>query len=405
MILIIEILLAGLLLYVGFSAAYNVFLACSYFLIRERQDKPSVKRKRFAILVPAHNEELLIEKQLKELLAFDYPEKDRKIFVIADNCTDRTVEICSRLPVTVLERNDAQRRGKGYALKWAFEKVGLDGFDAVLVLDADTTADRRILHELSAMLDSGEEAIQCFIKIPNVDESWFTRIIDVSRLVNNLLYHHAKYKLGLSSYLMGSGMCFSAALLKRKPWTAFSLSEDWEYFAMLLDCGVRVGFCRKAVVNQMESRSLSQATTQRLRWSKGRFHVVRTLGFGLLAKGIRQGNLVMADSSLALLLPNWSMQINLSGLALVWAYLMPASTFSSVAFAAAAAAVGAQCLIFAMGAYLDGNYLSIMRAMVVAPVFLAWKFAIDLLCITGLYKGTNWIRTKRHIPQARGAQK
>ena len=48
----------------------------------------------------------------------------------------------------------------------------------------------------------------------NHDDSWFTRMLDVSRTISNEIFHPAKVKLGFSSYLMGNGMCFSTNVLK-----------------------------------------------------------------------------------------------------------------------------------------------------------------------------------------------
>jgi cellulose synthase/poly-beta-1,6-N-acetylglucosamine synthase-like glycosyltransferase len=404
MFLIIELILLTLLVYTLGSVCYHLVLALTYFVTREPEQTISDKHNKFAIIVPAHNEELLISKTCENLLNIDYPSSRQEIYVIADNCTDKTVEICSALPVTVMSRRDEKNAGKGYALKWAFEQVDIEKFDAVLILDADTTVKPNILTEINAMLNDGSQAIQCYIKIPNRAESWFTQLIFVSRTINNLLYHYAKYKLGLSSYLMGSGMCFRTTLLKEQTWSAFTLSEDWEYFAKLIEQGKSVDFAVRAEVLQQESRSLKQATTQRLRWSKGKFYVVRHLGMNLLTKGIRSRNWTMADASLSLLLPNWSMQINLILLTLAMSLMLPISTFKAAALILCICMLGAQGIILMMGVFLAGDYWRVFKAILVAPLFLVWKFTIDFVSMTGIYRGKEWIRTERHVPDETGKQ-
>lgn len=396
-----SVALGGLLLYVAAATIYQVALAIVYMAVKEKKDGPSRNVSRFAVLVPAHDEELLIAGTIENYLRIDYPESKRDFFIIADNCTDKTAELAAGYPVTVLTRKDTERIGKGFALEWALEQIPLDRFDAVLVLDADTTADPAILSELDTLLLKGEQAIQCYIEVPNRNESWFTQLIYVSRTINDRLYHHAKYKLGLSSYLMGSGMCFSAELLKRKKWTAFTLSEDWEYYALLIEEGGKIGFAANAVVMQQESRSLKQATSQRLRWSSGRFYVVKSLGLRLLAKGLAQRNMVMADASLALLFPNWSLQINLILIGLAFSLFLPASAFKTTAVATGLGMLGAQGFILLIGVYLAGAYWQVFKAVLVAPLFLVWKFGIDFLSMTGLYRGKKWIRTARHVPDAK----
>ena len=401
MVLLIEALLLVLLTYTTASVCYHLFLAVNYFFSKEQNLNGCARQHSFAIVIPAHNEELLIEKTCQNLSKIDYPPGKREIFLVADNCTDRTVEICARLPVTVWCRNDKERAGKGYALQWAFEQLDKHEFDAVLIVDADTTVETGILNELNTMLNAGSEVIQCYIKVPNRDESWLTQLIFVSRTINNLLYHFSKYKLGLSSYLMGSGMCFRTALLRELRWSAFSLAEDWEYFARIIERGKTVSFAVRAVVLQQESRSLRQATSQRLRWSKGRFDVVKDLGTRLLWQGIISRNWVMVDASLALLFPNWSLQVNLILFNLILSLMLPASSFKSVAVILCVGMLGSQGIIFLAGILLTGGCLRTVVAALMAPPFLLWKLTIDFVSLTGIYRGKEWIRTERHQPAER----
>lgn len=395
---IIEVALSVLIAYITLAGLYQLFLAVAYFVVREQKVSVSNKLNSFAIIVPAHNEELLISKLCESLLNVDYPNELREIFIIADNCNDKTEEICSAYPVKILSRHDKLKGGKGYALDWALEQINLDDYDAVLIVDADTTVKPDILGELNAMLNSGEQAIQCYIEVPNRNETWFTQLIHLSRTINDLLYHYPKHKLGLSSYLMGTGMCFRSSLLKEKKWTAFTLSEDWEYFATLIEDGYRVGFAVNAVVLQQESSSLKQATTQRLRWASGRFYVVKSLGRRLLTKGLMRRDVVMADASLALLFPNWSLQVNMILMALLASFLLPESPFKTISLGICLVLLLIQAFIVIAGVFLSGSSFAMLRAILIAPVFLIWKLIIDFLCVTGLYRGKKWIRTERHVP-------
>jgi hypothetical protein len=119
-------------------------------------------------------------------------------------------------------------------------------------------------------------------------------VIHLSRTINNLLYHHAKYKLGLSSYLMGNGMCFTTDLLKRYPWTTGTMAEDYEYYAILAGHNEPIGFAVNSKLYHQESKDLQQASRQRLRWSSGvalmyRFAILRFVGAGIVAAGGPEG--------------------------------------------------------------------------------------------------------------------
>src|SRR5699024_8522728 len=102
----------------------------------------SKTKRRFAVVVPAYNEEESIASTIRSLSAIDYDSARFKIIVIADNCTDRTAEIAEKEGAAVMVRSSAQKRGKGYALRWCFDRIlannNIHNFDAAVVVDADT---------------------------------------------------------------------------------------------------------------------------------------------------------------------------------------------------------------------------------------------------------------------------
>jgi cellulose synthase/poly-beta-1,6-N-acetylglucosamine synthase-like glycosyltransferase len=391
------IIIIGLLIYLTLSTAYLMFLAAAYFIVREPKSINSKKVNRFAILVPAHNEELLISRLCKSLLEIKYPREFYEIFIIADNCSDRTVEICASFPVNVLQRNDPSHTGKGFAISWGLSQIPLEEFDAVFMVDADNVVDPLILVEVNKSVNRGEQAIQCYNSVGNRHESWFTQLLFVSRTIGNLLYHHAKYKLGLSSYLMGNGICFTSTLLREKGWTAFSTGEDWEYYAQLIEGHIKIGFSKNAKVFHQESRSLNQATSQRLRWSSGRFKVLRNFGLNLFLKGLRNRDWFTLDASLPFIFPNYSLQINLTIITIFLCVLSPASMLKTVTMELSIGLFGFQIVLFVLGGYLAGDYWAVVKAAFWAPFFLVWKAVIDLFSLTGIHRGDRWVRTKRHL--------
>jgi cellulose synthase/poly-beta-1,6-N-acetylglucosamine synthase-like glycosyltransferase len=198
---------------------------------------------------------------------------------------------------------------------------------------------------------------------------------------------------------MGVGMCFRTSLLRKIPWTAYTLSEDWEYTARLIGQNIKIDFAARAKVFPQESRSLRQATSQRLRWSKGRFNIVKDLGIKLFVQGIRTKNWIMADASLSLLFPNWSLQINLILLALFMSLVLPTSPVTSAATIMSLFMLAAQGVILLIGMALAGDFWRVVKAVLVAPLFLVWKFMIDFVSMTGIYRGKRWVRAERHIPE------
>jgi cellulose synthase/poly-beta-1,6-N-acetylglucosamine synthase-like glycosyltransferase len=379
-------------IYLSGYVSYWIVLLVTHLLSPGRRLAPGPLSTRFAVVVPAHNEELLVGRLLDSIRHQDYPPKLFDAIVVADNCTDATAVISRSHDATVLERMDERNRGKGYAIKWALETIDLDRYDAVLIVDADCTISASSLRSLDAMLQ-GWSVIQCYNGVGNPDNSWFTRLLDVSRTVNNRIYSPAKQRLGLSCELTGTGMCFATRILRKHGWDAFTVGEDWEYYAKLIGKGEIVGFDMNARVYHEESSSLRQATSQRMRWSSGRFAVARKYGLGLLSMGLIERNLIKFDAGLSLILPNPSLGMNVTLLCLCGAFLaIPGhrTAFASWFLVLALAQLG----VFMVGVVYTQNRLSKFLAIFIAPVFLVWKLGIDALSILGVGR-RRWVRTQR----------
>lgn len=382
-------------IYLTFSVFYLIFLALCSLFKKNPIIAPSKKLNHFCVLIPAHNEELLIDGLLKSLVCMSYPKNAYDVVVIADNCNDNTASIALRNGAKILERNGPKFGGKGFAIDWALKEINLDAYQALVIIDADSIVEEYLLSELNNFINNGSEAIQCYNGVANPEETWFTRILAVSRNLENTLYHHAKYKLGLSSHLMGNGMCFKIDVLKKYGWKAFSSGEDWEYYTKLIKNGIKVSFAVKAKVFHQESKSLSQATPQRQRWSGGRFAIVKRHGFKIFSQGLKTRNWKMADASFPLLLPNYSLQMNLSLLLLLFTYFTPIIVAKNFFIFWLLFLTFLQISYFFLGMYISKASPRTLFSVIFAPAFLIWKLVIDVSGILG--KGTKqWIRTERH---------
>lgn len=380
-------------IYLSCYVAYWCILLATHVFLARRPLVSGAQLTRFAITIPAYNEELLLPRLLASIGKQEYPSERLDVIVVADNCTDRTAHVARQLGAIVVERMDESRRGKGYAIKFALDCIDLDKYDAVLILDADCFIGPNALASLDAAMQNAR-IVQCYSGVGNPDESWFTRLLDVSRTINNDIYNSAKQRLGLSAQLLGTGMCFASPILRKFGWSAFTVGEDCEYYAVLLHNGETVGFCWDAKVFHQESSSLKQATTQRMRWSSGRFAVAWRYGFKLLLEGVMQRNVVKFDAGLSFILPNPSLGMNVTLLCLALALVTPAGSAAMATwfFLLALAQLG----IFVVGVYYTRNRVSKFLAIFVAPAFLAWKLAIDALSILGVGR-KRWIRTERKL--------
>jgi 1,2-diacylglycerol 3-beta-glucosyltransferase len=382
-VILATILLTVFGAYLTTYVAYQVLLFVVNALVRDPAPFEPARHRRFIVLVPAHNEEMYLPRLLETLRAQRYPAGRYRIAVIADNCSDGTAAATRGFDVDLLERVDSEARGKGFAIGWALNRINLLQCDAVVIVDSDSVVNPDFLIQLNLQLERGDRVVQCSNGVANPGQSWFTRLMDVSRTISNEILHPAKRKLGLSSHLMGNGMCFDTPTLLTFGWKAFSVGEDWEYYARLILGDIPVGYCRLARVFHQESVNLQQASSQRLRWSGGRFQVLRQYGPALLVAGLTKRRLQCVDASLPLLFPNPSLGINLTiiGLASATALWFVTGTRAVLMWFAVLAFL--QLAMFLIGVLYTKDKVASACSLLLAPAFLTWKLGIDLLSLGG----------------------
>ena len=392
MMLVLSIALGVVACLLTISVGYLIGLAGVYYFMNEKP-MPRVRPvKRFAVLIPAHNEEIIIEEAIRSWHQMDYPKELVRIHVIADNCTDATATIARRLGIDVSERHDRDHRGKGQALAWALQAIDLSLIDAVVVVDADTTVDNEFLSVMNDRFSAGARVVQGYDGVMNPHESAMTCLMQITNVMKNLLFNYAKSKIGLSVHLMGTGMCIATDVLKRIGWRAFSIGEDIEQSAYLAKAGIHVEFDPRAHVFAQEASSLGQAYTQRVRWAAGRMQLLGT-GARLFYDGVRTGNLQLADSGLTFLLPNYAMLANVTigSLLLVSMIEMPGRHIWLLWFALL---LVAQCSYLFLGLLAARPTPKMVWSLAFAPIFLIWKIMVDLVSVLHLNE-SKWVRTRR----------
>jgi len=340
----------------------------------------AVRHRFFDIVVPAHDEETGIARTVASLRAIDYPADPFRVLVVADNCTDSTARLAAAAGAEVLERRDDVHRGKGYALSFAFDASRAAGLaDAVVVVDADTIVDRRLLTAFSAHLDRGLEAVQADYTVRDAGESWRRRLMTIALALFHRVRSEARERFTLSCGLRGNGMCFSHALLARVPHRAFSIVEDLEYGIELGLAGVRVGYAGEVSVYGEMPSSERASRTQRERWEGGRLALARKHAFPLLARALRRRSLMLADLAMDLLVPPLSYIVvaAAAGLAVAIAAsrTLHASPLAIVPWSVSLLAIAGYV---ARGWQLSGTGMRGIADLCWAPVYLAWKLAARL---------------------------
>jgi cellulose synthase/poly-beta-1,6-N-acetylglucosamine synthase-like glycosyltransferase len=290
-----------------------VFLITAYYLVisifglklKKEGENYDIPQKTFALIVAAHNEEMVIGQSVDSLRNLDYPEELYDIFVIADNCTDRTKLVAEQHGASVFERFNRSKRGKGYALEWMFNNIfNMEkNYDAVVVFDADNVASRNFLKEMNKKLKVGYSVVQGYIDSKNPHDSWITESYSISFWTANRLFQSSRAKLGLSNQIGGTGFCVETELLKEFGWGATCLTEDLEFTCKLVLSGHKVGWSHNAVVYDEKPLTLRQSWTQRKRWMQGFADVASRFLPRLLKKAFRDRDMVAFDCALYTIQP------------------------------------------------------------------------------------------------------
>ncbi len=351
-------------------------------------------RSRFAVVVPAHNEEVGIARTVQSLLGVDYPAGQFQVIVVADNCTDATAQQAEAAGATVLVRDEPDRRGKGYALTHAFDEVlSAAKSDAVVVVDADTSVSPNLLRAFDARLRAGAEAMQAHYGVRDSDQSWRTRLVQLGLTLFHGVRSSAREALGVSCGLRGNGMCFDVALLRRVPHAAYSIVEDLEYGITLGLAGVRVHYVEDAKVSGDMPTSSQASRSQRARWEGGRREVTRRYAWTLVSAAFSRRDRMLLDLALDLLVPPLSTLVAAAvlGVLLSIALAVVTGQFAVALVPWVATALGTALYIL-RGCFMTGNVVRALGDLAWAPAFMAWKLTVRT---ARAGREGEWVRTSR----------
>jgi cellulose synthase/poly-beta-1,6-N-acetylglucosamine synthase-like glycosyltransferase len=363
-------------------AAYHALLAVIALLPRRSQRRISAGQRpqlSFAIVIPAHDEEDAIGPTLESCFALDYPRELFEVFVIADNCSDRTATIADRMGANCLVRHNEQQRGKGDALAWAFEQMSPLKHDAVVVLDADCTLDPNALRVFDARLAAGDRVLQAKVAISNPDESFISLAMAVGNLMENDLFYAPKDRLGMVVFLRGTGIVFRRDVLERIPFRGNSKVEDKEHTLRLLRDGIPVRFVPEVGVRTAFPASREQLEVQRQRWAAGSIHLGKSMALRLMGEGLLRRNWKIADAGWTLLVEIRALlllQLLLTiGLALLARFHSP-GMMSNALLAGAATAVLLHAFCWGVGVLRLGLTWSRLARMGMVGLPVAWLLGI-----------------------------
>jgi cellulose synthase/poly-beta-1,6-N-acetylglucosamine synthase-like glycosyltransferase len=348
-------------------------------------------RRRAVILMPAHNEAGGIVATIERL----HPALDdaTALLVVADNCSDDTAARARQAGARVIERHDADRRGKGHALAFGREHLRADPPDCVVVLDADCEIGRDDLHRLIDAACAAQRPVQsCYLLRSHGDDGAMTQISNFALLIKNRVRQRGAAALGAPALLVGTGMAFPWPLIAPAPLATSHLVED-------LVLGI--DFTRKgqaplyleAAMTWSDAASQQDTLTQRTRWEHGYIQTALRHGLPLFAEGLARLRPGRAWFGLSLLVPPLALLMSLALLALAASALLALAGATAGPALLLAALLALTALLLGLAWARDGHATVSAATLGRIPLYILWKIPVYLRLVRK--RETEWVRTRR----------
>lgn len=374
-----------------------VFVECTAALLPFSEENTkenileNIQNAKVAVLVPAHNEELVIRTTLMDLK--NKLQKGYKLIVVVDNCTDATAEISRTVGATVIERNDINKRGKGYALDYGLEFLNQEPPEVVVFIDADCFVGQGTMEKLVQLAIATKRPVQATYLmskpgLPSPKDSVSAFAFKVKNQVRLL----GLKKLGLPCTLVGTGMAF--------PWSAISsvnlangdIVEDMKLGLDLNMAGYPPLFCASALVTGCLPQQVQAAKTQRTRWEHGHLQTLLTYVPKLIKTSVKKKRFDLFVSAMDLCIPPLSLLVS------VWLLMMGTSllvAFMGIGYSAILIGTAGWFLMVAiLTAWVKfGRKELPLLQLLSIPIYIFNKIPVYLQFIFKPVK--IWVRTER----------
>lgn len=359
----------------------------------ERRQIPtsSVEPPRLLFVVPAHDEERLIPACLSSLRRMHSGNCATDILVLLDACTDGTAAATSAAGVRTLVLSTEEPLGKARLLERAIAQRVHVGYDAVVIVDADSTVAADIAEvfaaspELRAIVQQGHHGLA------NPDDSWLTRLASLLNGVRYELQLPLRAGADLNAPLTGNGMCIGSDVLIRFGVRCATIKEDLELYARYTLSGVRIVYQPRALVHAREAADMGAARTQRLRWEAGKWDILRRYGPSIAMANrlsLRQRIDALGEIS------HHGPVVHAGVAVAVGGPLLAASGIHRAMGAAALATVVPLAIGVAIALARRPDWLRVMVSMMGIPLYLVWRMGILLMGALPRSRKL-WIRSPR----------
>ena len=347
-----------------------------------------------AVLVPAHNEQAVIQATLHNLRAQLQP--GDRLLVVADNCTDDTAQLARQAGAEVVERFHEFDRGKGFALDFGVRHLASNPPEVLVIVDADCQVEPGSLDALAQMAMIHQRPVQAlYLMHAPSGATLKQRVAEWAWRVKNQVRPLGWHHMGWPCQLMGTGMAFPWAMAERMALANGHLVEDMKLGADLALAGTPPLFCPQARVTSEFPVAAAAQQSQRKRWEHGHLSMLFSLGPRVLWQGLKRRHMPTVAMALDLLVP----PVALLGLLLagLWLASLGLMVWAGMAGVGPLVAASALVMLFKLALWRAwwgwGRDLVSAREWLQVPFYLLAKVPLYMGFIFRRQKA--WVRTDR----------
>ncbi|OPX44909.1 poly-beta-1,6-N-acetyl-D-glucosamine synthase [Ruminiclostridium hungatei] len=236
-----------------------------------------------SIMVPAHNESIVIRKTVQALLNLHYPKDKYEIIVINDNSSDDSAEVLKRIQfrnpdrkmIVINTDNISGGKGKSNALNIGF---AASSGSVIAIYDADNTPEPNALTLLveNLMADDKLGAVIGKFRTRNRNASLMTRFVNIETLAYQCMNQAGRWFFFKLCTIPGTNFVMRRSIIEKiGGWDTKALSEDTEISFRIYRMGYKIKLMPLAVTWEQEPQLLRVWLKQRTRWAKGNIYVLK----------------------------------------------------------------------------------------------------------------------------------
>jgi cellulose synthase/poly-beta-1,6-N-acetylglucosamine synthase-like glycosyltransferase len=361
-------------------------------LFKLKPRKLTTRRPSIAVIIPAHNEQVLILSTINSVLS-QLNQGDRLI-VVADNCTDATASIARTAGAEVVERFNQQERGKGYALDFGIRYCAGNPPEVVIIVDADCLVSAKSIYKVAAAcIESGRPVQSLYLMKSPEGAGLKTRIAEFAWLVKDQVRPSGYALLGLPCQLMGTGMAFLWKDISTANLASGHIVEDLQLGIDFCRTGKPPLFLPEALVTSVFPISAEGLSGQRTRWEHGHLGVILSEAPGLFAEAIHKRNLNLLALAFDLIVPPLALLTLLIVAVFVISIMLYFISGLTLALWLASACLSLLALAVILAWSAFGQQVISFASLCYAPIYALLKIPVYLNFL--VKRQVNWVRSKR----------